>query len=177
MPHWINIQKGIWSTKTEDSNMVDLNSLNHAQRMAYDIVQQHFLFGDEQLFMIITGLAGSGKSYVIDAIKSLLKQNCKVCAFFGIAAFNIGGMTLHSLLQLPIKGKKNCPLQSSALSRLQRDLDSVKYLIIDEFSVIGQKMFAWINRRCKQATGLTTQPFGGISVIISWRYSATASHH
>ena len=123
MPHWINIQKGIWSTKTEYSNMVDLNSLNPAQRMAYDIVEQHFLFGNEQLFMIITGLAGSGKSYVIDAIKSLLKQNCKVCAFFGIAAFNVGGTTLHSLLRPPIKGKKNCPLQSSALSRLQRDRD------------------------------------------------------
>ena len=27
-------------------------------------------------------------------------------------------------------------------------------------------MFAWINKRCKQATGLTTQPFGGISVIL-----------
>lgn len=42
----------------------------------------------------------------------------------------------------------------------------MKYLIIDEFSVIGQKMFAWINRRCKQATGLETMPFGGISVIL-----------
>lgn len=30
----------------------------------------------------------------------------------------------------------------------------MKYLVIYEFSVIGQKMFAWINRLCKQATGL-----------------------
>ena len=27
-------------------------------------------------------------------------------------------------------------------------------------------MFAWINRRCKQATGCTTKPFGGISIIL-----------
>lgn len=45
-------------------------------------------------------------------------------------------------------------------------MDGVKYLIIDEFSVIGQKMFAWINRRCKEATGLTTVAFGGISIIL-----------
>ena len=27
-------------------------------------------------------------------------------------------------------------------------------------------MFAWINRRCKQATGYSTVPFGGISIIL-----------
>ena len=67
---------------------------------------------------------------------------------------------------MPIKGRRNFPLQSSALSKLQNDLNSVKYLIIDEYSVIGQKMLAWINRRCKHATGLETLPFGGISVIL-----------
>ena len=116
--------------------------------------------------MILMVLAGSGKSYVIDALKHLLKQTSRVCAFFGIAAYNVVGNTLHSLLQLPIKGKKNVPLKSSALSKLQEDMNGVRYLIIDEFSVVGQKMFAWINRRCKEATGNTTLPFGGISVIL-----------
>ena len=87
--------------------------------------------------MIITGLAGPGKSYVIDAIKSLLKETCEACAFFGIAAFNVRGTTLHFPLQLPIRGKKNCPLQSSALSKFQKDLDSVKYLINEELSGTG----------------------------------------
>lgn len=86
--------------------------------------------------------------------------------FFGIAAYNVGGNTLHSLLQPPIRGKKNGPLKSSALSKLQEDLNEVKYLIIDESSVVGQKMFAWINRRCKEATGQSTIRFGGISVIL-----------
>ena len=27
-------------------------------------------------------------------------------------------------------------------------------------------MFAWINRRCKQATGNLTVPFGGMSIIL-----------
>ena len=94
--------------------------------------------------MILTGLGGSGKSFVIQAVTNLLNEQCKVCAYFGIAAFNIKGTTLHSLRQLPIRGKKNGPLKSSALTRLQGDLKGAKYLIIDEFSVIGQKMFGWI---------------------------------
>lgn len=60
--------------------------------------------------------------------------------------------------------EKNGPLNSSALAKLQHDLSGVEYLIIDEFSVIGQKMFAWINRRCKQTTGYSTVPFGDISI-------------
>ena len=57
-------------------------------------------------------------------------------------------------------------MKSSALARLQADLKGVKYLIINEFSVIGQKMFGWINKRCKEATGHTTVVFGGISVVV-----------
>ena len=64
------------------------------------------------------------------------------------------------------RGEKNGPLKSSALARLQTDLKGLKYVIINEFSMIGQKMFGWINRRCKEATGRTIFPFGGISVIL-----------
>lgn len=168
MAHWINTQKKSYTQETKSNeSSVDINSLNNVQWTAYDIVKQHFLNEDEnQLFMIIMGLAGSGKSYVIDALKCLLKETYRVCAFFGIAAYNIGGNTLHTLLQLPIRGKRNGPLKSSALSRLQDNLNGVRYLIIDEFSVVGQNMFAWINRRCKEATGQTTVPFGGLSVIL-----------
>ena len=88
------------------------------------------------------------------------------CSFFGIAAFNIKGTMLHSLLQLPIQGKRNGPLKSSSFAKLQHDLKEAKYLIIDEFSVIGQKMFGWINRYCKEATGCRTVPFGGMSIIL-----------
>lgn len=67
-------------------------------------------------------------------------------------------------MSLQSKGKKG-PL-NSALAKLQYDLGGVEYLIIDEFSVIGQKMFTWINRRCKKATGYSTVPFGGIPIIL-----------
>ena len=103
---------------------------------------------------------------MIDAIKNLLKQHCKVCSFFGTAAFNVKDQTLHSLLQLPIRGKKCAELKGQSLQRLQNQLEGIQYLIIDEYSVIGQKMLGWISRRCKQATGRYTVPFGGISVVL-----------
>lgn len=46
---------------------------------------------NNQIFMIITGLGGSGKSFVIQAVTNPLNEQCKVCAYFGIAAFNIKG--------------------------------------------------------------------------------------
>ena len=150
MPHWIDQQKNAIIQRTNATPVpIEIN-----QRVAFSIIRDHFLGStNDQLFMILTGLGGSGKSFVMQAVTNLLNEQCKVCAYFGIAAFDIKGTTLHSLLQLPIRGKKNGPLKSSALARLQGDLKGIKYLIIDEFSVIGQKMFGWINKRCKEATG------------------------
>ena len=116
--------------------------------------------------MIITGLAGSGKRFVIDALRSLLKEKCTVTAFFGIAAFNVKGKTLHSLLKLPIRGKNRHDLKGMALVKLQEDLQNIKYLIIDEFSVVGQKKLGWIDKRCRQGKGNTDVPFGGVNVIL-----------
>ena len=168
MPHWIDQQKkAVLQGKNVTPVPIEIDKMNYNHRVAFDIIKDHFLdSNNNQLFMKITGLGGSGKSFVIQAVTNLGNDQCKVCAYFGIAAFNIKGCTLHSLLQLPIKGKKNGPLKSSALARLQADLTGVKYLIIDEFSVIGQKMFGWINKRCKEATGRTTVPIGGISIIL-----------
>lgn len=118
--------------------------------------------------MIVTGIGVSGKSYAIDAMRNLLNDLCRVCSYFGIAAFNVKGTTLQLLLQLPMRGNKNAPLKSVALARLQNDLAGVDCLVIDKFSNIVQKMFVWINRSCKEATGNNTLPFAVILVGDSW---------
>ena len=144
-----------------------MNTFNEAQTVSYKIVFDHYIQACQQpLLLITTGLAGSGKSYVIDALKNLLQEKCKVCAYFGIAAFNVAGQTIHSFLQLPIKGKKGCDLKGQSLRKLQDDMSGIKYIIIDEYSVIGQKLFGWIDNRCKQATGCQTLPFGGTTIIL-----------
>ena len=79
--------------------------MNDNQRAAFNIIRDHYLnASNNERIMMITGLGGSGKTFVVEAVRNL--PNEKVCAFFGIAAFNIKGTTLHSLLQLPKKGKE-----------------------------------------------------------------------
>ena len=51
------------------------------------------------------------------------------------------------------------------LQRLQLKLEGKAYLIVDEISMIGHKMFSWLDRLCA-GTGNQNKPFGGISVIL-----------
>ena len=90
------------------------------QRLAFNIVNHHFGTNVNQpLFMMMTGQGGSGKSFVIDSLRSLLATACIVTSYFGIAAFNVEGVTLHSLLRLLTPGKNNCDLKGQALVKLQ----------------------------------------------------------
>lgn len=49
--------------------------------------------------MLILGTAGTGKSFLIQAIAQLLQVKCLLTATTGITAFHIGGITLHSAYQ------------------------------------------------------------------------------
>ena len=121
---WIAQQKESFILPKGSNRDIDINTFNEAQEVSYKIVFDHFMQEDDTpLLLIITGLAGSGKSHVIDAMKNLLKEKCKVCAYFGIAAFNVKGQTLHSLFQLPIKGKRSTDLKGQALTMICLELD------------------------------------------------------
>ena len=52
------------------------------------------------------------------------------------------------------------------LVRLQKNLQDINYIIVDEYSMLGQTMFGWIDRRCRQATGKIDEVFGGKSIIL-----------
>ena len=94
------------------------------------------------MLLTVTGVAGTGKSFLIYALQQLLLEKCVDVAFFGIAAFNIRGSTLHKLLQLPVGPRKHTDLTEDALSKLQQKMQGIEYLIIVDhrFSVVGQNM-------------------------------------
>ena len=52
------------------------------------------------------------------------------------------------------------------LLRLQSNLSDTEYIIIDEFSMLGQTTFGWIDKRCRQATGFYDKLFGGKSLLL-----------
>ena len=91
------------------------------------------------MLIISGGGGGSGKSYLINTVKNLLQQYCAVTATTGKAAFSIDGCTIHSLSKLPDGAKGNKYLTGQSLIRLQNILKEVSYVIIDEYSMLGQK--------------------------------------
>ena len=90
--------------------------------------------------MMVSGTAGTGKSYLIQCIKQLLQDHLVVAAPTGVAAFNVNGYTIHSLLSIPVRGDFK-PLDGSRLHTIQQTLKDIDYLIIDEMSMVGSKLF------------------------------------
>ena len=86
------------------------------------------------------------KNYLLKAVKNLLQQSCAVTAKTGKAAFSMHGCTLHSLSKLPVSAKDNKTLTGQSLIRLQNSLKEISYILIDEYSMLGQKMFAWVDK-------------------------------
>ena len=98
----------------------DVRTLNKKQRKAYDIILDHYTEltsgkYPEPLLMIISRTAGTGKSYLTNAISGLLKNTCVLTGTTGMASFNIGGKTLHSALNLPIQRSSHHDLQGTHL--------------------------------------------------------------
>lgn len=59
------------------------------------------------------------------------------------------GYTVHSLLVLPVKGDFKA-LEGKRLQTVQQSLEGVNYVIIDEMSMVGRKMFGKVDRRLRQ---------------------------
>lgn len=94
-----------------------------------------------------------------DEIKAVL------CAPTGKAAHNIGGHTIHSLFCIPANQTLQYkPLDVQQLDTFRVKFRSLKVIFIDEISMVGNKMFNYINLRLQEIFA-TEQPFGGVSII------------
>ena len=98
-----------------------VSMLNQDQKRVFGNVKAHFLhqkcheakqcscdFSPLRLF--VSGVGGSGKSFLIEAIKALMNSLwnsegllCGIAAPTGLAGFNVGGITIHRLFQLPVE--------------------------------------------------------------------------
>ncbi|KIL54765.1 hypothetical protein M378DRAFT_1051766 [Amanita muscaria Koide BX008] len=152
--------------------------LNEEQRRAFNIVMEHVKAeeGSEdtsQLLMQIIGEAGTGKSRVIQTITEAFEtagfeSKLRKGAFTGIAACLIGGQTLHSLFGLNLQG--NLPSEDR-VRKLAESWKSVRYLIIDEYSMISRELLARLSKILnivfKHLMGEDFDlPFGGVNVIL-----------
>jgi ATP-dependent DNA helicase PIF1 len=123
---------------------------------------------EHQLLLYIGGAAGTGKSHVIRAIVELFKrcgysEKLLVSATTGSAAVLIEGYTIHALTFLPQSEFK------PKLQELENIWRVVKYLIIDELSMISALFLSQVSQRICKAKGWdptnSEKPFGGVNVI------------
>lgn len=145
----------------------DPTQLEGKQLQAYSIVQNHMNTDTSPpLRMIISGTAGTDKSYLIHCLRLLLQHHVRVAAPTGVAAFNIQGHTLHALLKLPTKGEYK-DLEGQCLHNMQQSLADMTYLIIDEMSMVGRKTFGQVDKRLRQIFPHEAhQLFGGCSCLL-----------
>ena len=157
MPTWIKSKKDDTITNYQ-YEVVDLNSFSEMQELAYNIVKYHFndtsISSEKQpLCLIVIGVAGTGKSYLINGICTLLQSKCAVTATTGKAAYNIKGVTVHSLLKLPIGSRGRKDLTGQSLCRLQLDwIEPVIFLAKGAIVMLTMNLWPSVGL-CNGATG------------------------
>ncbi|OZJ06814.1 hypothetical protein BZG36_00001, partial [Bifiguratus adelaidae] len=141
--------------------------LSFEQKYILDLVIKQ----GESIFF--TGSAGTGKSVLLREIIRMLRGRNKlsqiaVTASTGIAACNIGGITLHSFAGIGMGADKVEVLVKRIRSnkRLKRRWEETRVLIIDEVSMVDGGLFDKIEQIAREVRGIEA-PFGGIQIVLA----------
>lgn len=156
----------IASTKKKNVARV---SLSQEQRKVLDLV------AEENKSVFFTGSAGTGKSVLLrEIIKTLRAKNksqpdrVAVTASTGLAACNVGGVTLHSFAGIGL-GKEDIPELVRKVKRNQKAKMRwirTKILVIDEISMVDGDLFDKLEGVARNIRN-NGRPFGGIQLVIT----------
>jgi len=140
-----------------------ISNLTEEQTIAYKL----FLQGKN---ILVTGQAGTGKSFLIKKIVSYCEKtnkNFAVTAMTGSAAFLINGKTIHSWGSLGVGDKSAFSYAESILKTWPKKVkwQRCKVLIIDEVSMMNASFFELIEHVARLVKS-SDKPFGGIQVIL-----------
>ena len=108
--------------------------------------------------LYVTGKAGTGKTTVENAIKSL--SSCVVLAPTGLAALGAGGSTIHKFF-----GFSTGPAPRDRVSNQTREvIYRADKILVDEVSMVRADLMDSMNTALQRAMG-SEQPFGGKDVV------------
>ena len=164
---------------SDDDYFTLMKSLNHQQlEFIYDTL--HCVKMSRQpVYRFLSGGAATGKSYVLRALRESAERYFRsraganhelhwtmTVAPTGKAAFLIGGSTIHSVFHVPANQSLNFKrLDHESLNSLRSQIGHVKLWFIDEISMVGHKLFSFIDQRLQELNN-TNLPFGGTSVVV-----------
>jgi uncharacterized protein YpbB len=132
--------------------------------------------------IFLTGKAGTGKTTLLREIIQTTHKNTVVVAPTGIAALNAGGVTIHSMFQLPFGGfipenssphfSENTKFETKATLRRHFKMGGLKktvirnmeLLIIDEVSMLRADLLDAMDFMM-QTVRKKSSPFGGVQVL------------
>ncbi|MBQ4508806.1 MAG: AAA family ATPase [Paludibacteraceae bacterium] len=141
------------------------------QLNAYFLAEQFALKTGRPLF--ITGKAGTGKTTFLKKLREQSPKNLAVVAPTGIAAINAGGMTIHSLFQLPVRTLVPTPQSYRKLFAEQRMtqrkrnmLYHLEMLVIDEISMVRADVLDAVDAVLRRYKYRQNLPFGGVQVVM-----------
>jgi hypothetical protein len=132
--------------------------------------------------IFLTGKAGTGKTTLLKKIVATTYKNFIIVAPTGVAAINAGGVTIHSMFQLPFapllptdyynnySGQPTFETRKTILRhfKVRADkraiLNSLELLIIDEVSMLRPDTLDAIDLML-QYVRFNKKPFGGVQVL------------
>jgi len=142
------------------------------------IAEQFVLNTDKNVFL--TGKAGTGKTTFLHHIIKKSKKQTMVVAPTGVAAINAGGMTIHSVFQLPLTAfipQQNAGVDPTyftdwtnlrTLHNMRKEkinlIKELELLIIDEISMVRADLLDAIDFSLKKYRR-NNLPFGGVQVL------------
>ena len=143
---------------------------------AFDLAYRFVTETDLNIFL--TGKAGTGKTTFLKYLRENSPKKIVVAAPTGVAAINAGGVTLHSLFQLPFTPFVPSTNPSSAGADRHSLLSQIKYgteklmlfrslelLVIDEASMVACHTVDAIDTLLRSVRRKYELPFGGVQVL------------
>lgn len=123
------------------------------------------LFKDTRKNLFITGKAGTGKSTLLEEIKSHINIDMVVLAPTGVAALNVGGETIHSFFKLKPGYELDEASNVKITEKMKKEYRTLDTLLIDEISMVRADIFDAMDVFLRR-TRNSMDPFGGVRLIL-----------